>query len=1210
MLRATEQNKTVLTFHNLTGIYHVLNDHGDLINAEKVVDLYQKMQNNEYVVSFAGHFSAGKSSMINALVGSEILPKSPIPTSANIVKLTSGEGVARVFFHHEEPTEYEEPYDLDMIKEYCKDKDTIKKIEISTANSIIPSSCAIIDTPGIDAADDTDRLITESSLHLIDILFYVMDYNHVQSEVNLQFLQTIQAMHIPFYVIINQVDKHNEKELSFQSFEESVKQTFEQWDLSPRATYFTSLVQTDSPYNQFEDVKKELYSLFHDERTLRIDAAVKNLIVSHKEYLQEKENEEIANLLADNTFDENLFIQMESLRDSVNQIKIRPKAFSNAFLHDMDQTLKNAYLMPAIVRDYAESFLESQQKDFKIGFLNAKRKTDEEKDRRTGIFLKNLEETMRANIEWKLREKFSELLKAYSIPEQSLYNLTQQLTVSLTEDDLLSLVKTGAKVNGDYVLNYTNELGQFIKNKYRQASKELLSSIMDFLKKDSELALQRYEAELQQYNNVLLAHKQYNNVKEKFKEKALYLDEQLEHPTVLDETVELIKIKLAPRTFKKGVEILEKQEEIKSKDGKNNIQGHLVANAPNVQQVIHAIDKTIQTFTGTDIFTSVLNELSAKKEKLEHRQYTIALFGAFSAGKSSFANALIGEGILPSSPNPTTAVINRIAPVSEEFSHGTVSIHLKNEETLLQDLLGMVKHFSPPNTNNLTELVNWISENKLQHHPELNHLYQSYLKALLKGYSEHQAVLGKNKTIQLQEFASYVTDESKACFVESIDLYYDCSITRKGITLVDTPGADSINARHTNVAFDYIKNADAILYVTYYNHAITKADKDFVTQLGRVKDAFQMDKMFFLVNAADLAQDEPELNLVLNYVKDQLLKFGIRNPRLYPVSSKISLEEKLTNQPLNRQIATFENDFYAFLENELSQIAVSAAIFDLERVGQQLSHMIKKANLDEMEKASYKISLQEKKKDLLLAAETDPGNLYLERIRQKIQKQLHYVGERIGIRFHDIFKDYFNPTTVTESGRKAMRQLEKNMLDLLDYTGFELLQEARAVSLRVESYLNEQFMECRESYQYQFNQIEKEFRLSISKEIDWVTPEYHQALQKIDLSIFQSAFSLFKGTKAFFEKNEKEKMKDSLYELLAPFIEEYVRDVQVYMVNDYGKQWSSLVERMKAEFMKEINDYIASNTAFVDNTIDSELLTAKHLKVNEILASLNKNKVV
>ena len=66
-------------------------------------------------------------------------------------------------------------------------------------------------------------------------------------------------------------------------------------------------------------------------------------------------------------------------------------------------------------------------------------------------------------------------------------------------------------------------------------------------------------------------------------------------------------------------------------------------------------------------------------------------------------------------------------------------------------------------------------------------------------------------------------------------MYYDCELTRKGVTLVDTPGADSINARHTGVAFEYIKNSDAILFVTYYNHAFSKADREFLIQLGRVK---------------------------------------------------------------------------------------------------------------------------------------------------------------------------------------------------------------------------------------------------------------------------------------------------------------------------------------------------------------------------------------
>src|SRR5690625_2999602 len=244
------------------------------------MDLNKKKKKKEKIISFAGHFSAGKSSMINALMEEEILPKSPIPTSANIVKLTSGEGIARIYFHNDNPIEYSEPYDLEVIKDYCKDKDTISKIELGTSRDIIPENSAIFDTPGIDAADDTDRLITESSLHVVDYMFYVVDYNHVQSEVNLQFLQAIQQMNIPYRLIINQVDKHNEQEIPFSVFKNNVKQTFDQWQVKPINIYFTSLLDYSGKYNQFEELKQIVFTLLNSntENISRIQNNVQHIV--------------------------------------------------------------------------------------------------------------------------------------------------------------------------------------------------------------------------------------------------------------------------------------------------------------------------------------------------------------------------------------------------------------------------------------------------------------------------------------------------------------------------------------------------------------------------------------------------------------------------------------------------------------------------------------------------------------------------------------------------------------------------------------------------------------------------------------------------------------------------------------------------------------------------------------------------------------------
>ena len=168
------------------------------------------------------------------------------------------------------------------------------------------------------------------------------------------------------------------------------------------------------------------------------------------------------------------------------------------------------------------------------------------------------------------------------------------------------------------------------------------------------------------------------------------------------------------------------------------------------------------------------------------------------------------------------------------------------------------------------------------------HIHKAFITAFQKGYPVYREALGTVIKVERDEFVKFVAEEDRSCFVESIDFYYDCELTRKGITLVDTPGADSINARHTDVAFEYIRNADAILFVTYYNHAFARADREFLVQLGRVKDAFELDKMFFIVNAIDLAANEEEAEAVKTFVGDELQKFGIRNPRVHGISSLTS----------------------------------------------------------------------------------------------------------------------------------------------------------------------------------------------------------------------------------------------------------------------------------------------------------------------------------
>src|SRR5699024_1673530 len=286
----------------------------------------------------------------------------------------------------DDPVQYKEPYNIDRIKDYCMDRDTIRQIEINTSDQILPPNRAIFDTPGIDAADEADRLMTESAMHLIDQLYYVMDYNHVQSEVNLYFLKEMQKQSVPIYIVINQVDKHQEAEISFYDYDKRVKQTFDQWGIKPNKIYYTSILDTDHPQNQLVYLKEDIF-----EQLTKLQDIQPNLIHSVESVLRAHQS------FLKNKYEESFVSEHTTLDEKENM------SLEQAINGEILSTLKNAYLMPRNVRDLAESFLYAQEKYFKIGFFQSKNKTAEEEKRRLNTFEDALTETMENTIQWKLR---------------------------------------------------------------------------------------------------------------------------------------------------------------------------------------------------------------------------------------------------------------------------------------------------------------------------------------------------------------------------------------------------------------------------------------------------------------------------------------------------------------------------------------------------------------------------------------------------------------------------------------------------------------------------------------------------------------------------------------------------------------------------------------------------------------------------------------
>lgn len=1201
----------------ISAAYEYLIEHKDRENAEKVKQLAGKLASGEFTIAFCGHFSAGKSTMINRLVGENLLPSSPIPTSANLVRVKAGEAYAKVFFKNEKPRLYFAPYDYQMVKNYCKDGDQIHAIEISHADSQLPEHTVIMDTPGIDSADDAHRIATESAIHLADLILYVMDYNHVQSELNFMFTKELTEAGKEVYLVINQVDKHADKELSFSSFQTSVVESFASWGVKPADIFYTSLKKADHVYNQFpllQDFVAERLKVKDDLLLASIFHSLQKIVKDHLDLIK-RQNEAVLkpfrNILNELSVQEqeSLGATYSRLHEEKHALGGRGEKAEKEFDAEVNKILANAYLMPFQTRALAESYLASCQSKFKVGLLFSKQKTLAEKQERLQLFYEDILEKTKSQVEWHLRDFLRRFLKEKQVENKELLLKIQNLKVDFSDEVLTTAVKTGANLSGEYVLNYTNDVANEIGRIAKRVVAALKSEILPVLRDKNtalQLKLSQKSSGVERYINALEQVKQYElagRLEQTRIETLLMQTDRMESDrfqlfAIQEEDFEVVHGKPG------AIEQIQKKS-----NPPQDKPAHQENNAPSAQssdsmkETTEKLQKTARLVHDLPGFSKIAGELMEKAERLAHKGFTVALFGAFSAGKSSFANALIGESVLPVSPNPTTAAINKIKPIQASYPHGTVLIKIKEERAMLEDVNHALKMFDVQ-AKDLAEAV--IAAEKLKGQLRqcgvAEKINYAFLQAFIRGYGTFCEQLGTVRDTTIREFSDYVTIEEKSCFVEWIELYYDCPLTRKGITLVDTPGADSINARHTGVAFDFIKNSDAILFVTYYNHAFSKADREFLIQLGRVKDSFQLDKMFFVINAIDLADDESEQETVIAYVREHLIKYGVKNPHLYSLSSLNALAEKQGNVPFCRSgMAVFAESFYHFIAYDLASMAVVASENELRRVYDLVEKLIahtKEGTVVQQQKRAH-IETEKALLNEIFARQT--AQHCKNRLDQEIEELIYYIKQRVFLRFNEFFKESFNPSVLREDGRNLKKVLQQALEEFLAQIGFDFAQEMRATTIRLDRFAEKMIAEYQITLVEQVHEMNQEVSFSFFEFEDSAQMHFESAFKELPYGMFTEAMAYFKSTKSFFENNENKFMRDALYQLLNTAADVCLENEQKRIQAVYGNVMEAAFGELILQMTDEADAFYLSLLSALAGGVSAEALTNIQQRLREFM---------
>ena len=223
-------------------------------------------------MSFVGHFSAGKSTLINLLLEQDILPSSPVPTTSNtaIVSVSDTEDIIANLPNQQ----YTKLKTYDEVKQMNRQNIDVESVEINFQSDKFDKGFTFQDTPGVDSNVATHQTTTEQFMYTSNVLFYTVDYNHVQSALNFQFMKRINEVGIPVVFIINQIDKHNDDELSFDTFKSRVEKSINEWDIDLQHIYYVS--KFDHPENQIDDLSE--YLLYLDKNREPMETYVERTV--------------------------------------------------------------------------------------------------------------------------------------------------------------------------------------------------------------------------------------------------------------------------------------------------------------------------------------------------------------------------------------------------------------------------------------------------------------------------------------------------------------------------------------------------------------------------------------------------------------------------------------------------------------------------------------------------------------------------------------------------------------------------------------------------------------------------------------------------------------------------------------------------------------------------------------------------------------------
>jgi len=200
----------------LAKIERVVTERGLVEFRNTIAGIMDRLEDQSLEIAIFGRVSAGKSSLLNAMTGEDILPVGVTPITAVPTRIRYGEVPLLRVWYAERPAQ---ALDISRLMEVASEKGNphnekrVTRILVNLPSLRLRDSVTFVDTPGLGSLATTGAAETLAYLPKCDLGVVLIDAGSTLTDDDLQTIQTIQEAAIPVQILLSKADLLSSQEV-------------------------------------------------------------------------------------------------------------------------------------------------------------------------------------------------------------------------------------------------------------------------------------------------------------------------------------------------------------------------------------------------------------------------------------------------------------------------------------------------------------------------------------------------------------------------------------------------------------------------------------------------------------------------------------------------------------------------------------------------------------------------------------------------------------------------------------------------------------------------------------------------------------------------------------------------------------------------------------------------------------------------------------